>query len=257
MSEPVFSIVVPVRNMEQTIARTLDSICRQRYPRREIIIIDGDSSDSTLKQLKPFYADIAQIISEPDSGLYDALNKGIRHAAGDIIGTLNGDDYYAHESVLDLYAAEFDNVATGIVFGDLEFFWPENPEGTIRTYCSAAFEPHMLREGWMPPHPTTFVRKSVYQEVGPYCTSYDISGDFEFLLRALWRKQVAYSRVDSIVVRMQYGGLSTNGLRATWQLNKEIIRACRENGLHTGWWTILRKFPKKLLEFRPLLGTTD
>ena len=105
----------------------------------------------------------------------------------------------------------------------------------------------------MPPHPTVFVRKSIYDEIGDYQTDYQISSDFEFLIRALWRNSIKYDRIDSVVVRMQYGGLSTKGIKATYILNKEIIRACRANGLDTSWWRILLKFPAKLAEFTPAL----
>ncbi len=105
----------------------------------------------------------------------------------------------------------------------------------------------------MPPHPTVFVRKSIYDEIGDYQTDYQISSDFEFLIRALWRNSIKYDRIDSVVVRMQYGGLSTKGIKATYTLNKEIIRACRANGLDTSWWRILLKFPAKLAEFAPAL----
>ena len=109
----------------------------------------------------------------------------------------------------------------------------------------------------MPPHPTVFVRKSIYEEIGDYQTDYLISSDFEFLIRALWLNAIKYDRIDSVVVRMQYGGLSTKGIKATYKLNKEIIRACRANGLDTSWWRILLKFPAKLAEFAPALKFTN
>ena len=250
-TRPPISVIVPVLNMERTIARTLDSIVEQKYPNVEIIVVDGQSSDRTLECLQPYANQVAELISGPDDGLYDAVNKGLDRASGEIIGILNGDDYYTHARVLDLYADKFENPQTGIVFGDLEFFPPNNPAKTVRTYSSHKFTREKLRFGWMPPHPTTFIRRSVYDAIGNYSTEYKISSDFDFLIRALWLHSIQFDRIDSVVVRMQYGGLSTNGLIATYQLNKEIIQACRSNGLKTGWPTIMLKFPEKLLEFAP------
>lgn len=237
--------------MERTIARSLESIADQKYPNVEVVVIDGASSDRTLEQLNPYSNHIATMVSEPDGGLYDAVNKGLEVTNGEIIGILNGDDYYAHPRVLDLYADKFEDDNVGIVFGDLEFFPPNSPDKTIRTYSSRKFTKEKLRFGWMPPHPTTFIRRAVYDKVGNYSTDYEISSDFEFLIRALHQRAERFARIDSVVVRMQYGGLSTNGVVATYQLNKEIIRACRSNGLKTGWPTIMLKFPEKLLEFAP------
>ena len=184
---------------------------------------------------------------------YYGVNKGLDRATGDIIGILNGDDYYMHPRVLDLYADKFENTHIGIAFGDLEYFPPNRPDKTIRTYSSRKFTREKLRLGWMPPHPTTFIRRSVYDTIGKYSTDYNISSDFEFLIRALWLHGIEFDRIDSVVVRMQYGGLSTKGLVSTYRLNQEIIRACRSNGLKTGWPTIMLKFPEKLLEFAPAL----
>jgi glycosyltransferase involved in cell wall biosynthesis len=229
----------------------MNSIADQTYPNVEVVVVEGQSQDKTMDRILPFANQISQIISGPDQGLYDAINKGLARANGEIISILNGDDYYANSSVLESYAAKFTNEQVGIVFGDLEFFSPEKPTKTLRRYSSRKFNPERLRYGWMPPHPTTFVRRSVYDAVGQYRTDYEISADFEFLIRALWLHAVEFDRIASVSVRMQYGGLSTSGIIATYKLNNEIIRACRENGLKTSWPRILLKFPIKLLEFLP------
>jgi len=252
-ASPRFSILVPVKNVEATISRTLASILDQTYqPHCEIIVIDGDSSDGTLDAVRAFGSDAIRLISEPDSGLYDAINKGLGMASGEIIGILNGDDYYAHDRVLAMYAEVFASSDAGLVFADLQFFSAAEPEKTRRSYSSARFKPERLRSGWMPPHPTVFVRKAVYDLIGYYRTDYKIAADYEFLVRALLVHEVSYARIDSVVVRMQLGGLSTSGIRTTYTLNREIIRACRENGIHTGWLRILPKFPLKLMELLPI-----
>lgn len=249
----MISIVVPVLNMECTVDRALESILEQEYRNWEIILVDGQSTDGTLTRIGPYASRIATVLSEPDSGIYDAINKGLNLASGEIIGILNGDDYYGHHRVFDRYAERFADPDTGIVFGDIEFFSSGNPGRTVRTYSSRRFSREKLRFGWMPPHPSVFVRRSVYESVGNYSTEFRIAGDFEFLVRALWVHSVRYERIDEVLVRMQFGGMSTKGLRATFSLNQEIIRACRQNGLDTGWPTIMRKFPQKLVEFAPLL----
>lgn len=249
--KPTFSVIVPVRNMHETIERTLDSIFSQQGVQVEVIVIDGASNDGTLDKVELYRDRLSAVVSEPDSGVYHAINKGLAQASSDFVAILNGDDYYSGPEVLVSYVEKFSDPAIGIVFGDLEFFLPKSPTKTIRKYSSEGFHPSKLKYGWMPPHPTMIVRRQVYDLVGPYRADYEISSDFEFVVRALWTQQVAYARVPSVVVRMQYGGLSTKGIRATYVLNKEIIRACRSNGLNTNWLLILMKFPGKLLEFLP------
>ena len=253
-ADPLISIVVPVLNMQGTIQRALRSILAQQYANRQIIVVDGKSSDDTLEQLEPYAEQIATLISEPDRGIYDAINKGLNHASGEIVGILNADDYYAHANVFNLYAEKFANAQTGIVFGDLEYFPASNPHRTIRRYSSRGFTREKVRFGWMPPHPATFVRRTVYESVGHYSTDFEIAGDFEFLVRALWVHSTPFDRIASVLVRMQFGGASTRSIAATYQLNREIIRACRQNGLRTGWLTIMRKIPQKLAEFSALLS---
>lgn len=250
-TRPLISVIVPVRNMAATIARTLDSILTQDYPAKEVIVVDGNSSDATVARLKPYMNELAGFVSEPDSGVYEAINKGLERASGDIVAVLNADDHYSHSGVLALYAHKFADPDIDLVFGDLEFFPPSSPERTIRRYSSRGYRAAMLRYGHMPPHPTMFARRRVYDAVGPYDTSFQIAADFEFMIRALWLQQHRFDRVDAVVVRMQYGGLSTAGIKASYLLNSEIIRACRNNGMRMSWWRLLQKFPRKLLEFGP------
>lgn len=246
-----FSIVVPVRNVEATIARTLDSVLNQQHaPKPEIILVDGASTDGTMRAVAPFAPEIACVISEPDDGLYDAINKGIAQASGDVIGILNGDDYYAHPNVLAAYSTAFAEAGVDLVYADLVFFAADNPERIRRLYSSRHFQPEQLLAGWMPPHPTVFIRREAYGRIGPYRTDYRIAADYELMVRALLVHRLTYRRIDDVVVRMQLGGMSTAGLRATYTLNSEIIRACRENGFQTGWHRLLAKFPAKLKDLR-------
>ncbi len=246
---PSFSIIMPVLNMASTIARALDSILAQTYSNYEIIVIDGASSDGTIDVVRSYGDRVSRLISEPDDSLYHAINKGVELAAGDIIGILNGDDLYAHPEVLARYAERFLDPEVNVVFADLAFFPSDDPQKTVRTYSSSRFRPYKLRLGWMPPHPTVFVRREVYANVGLYRTDYRISADYEFLIRVFLDPTTRHERIDEVVVRMQHGGLSTSGIRATYRLNSEIIRGCRENGLYTNWLLLLMKIPAKLMEY--------
>jgi glycosyltransferase involved in cell wall biosynthesis len=239
---------VPVRNAENTIERTIESVLSQDFASFELIVIDGNSADGTLRRLERYRNRISKLVSGPDGGVYDAINKGIEIANGELIAILNSDDYYAHGGVLSLYSVAFCDPSVEIVFGDLEYFPASNPTRTVRRFSSKRFEPGRLRYGWMPPHPTVIVRRATYQRIGGYRIDYKIAADYEFLVRALLVENSKYTRLDTVTVRMQLGGLSTSGLGATYTLNREIIRACRENGVHTSWLRVLPKFPVKLLE---------
>ncbi len=249
-SQPAsFSIIVPVRNVQATIQRTIKSILNQKWHKTpEIILVDGASTDGTLEAIAPFESKIGKVISEPDDGLYDAINKGIALASGDVIGILNGDDLYAHQNVLSLYDEAFRDPEIDLVYADLVFFSASQPHRVRRFYSSQQFHPKKLRVGWMPPHPTVFLRSTAYERVGYYRTDYQIAADYEFLIRAFLIHGLSYRRIASVVVRMQLGGLSTSGLKATYTLNREIIRACKDNGIHTSWPRILMKYPAKLRE---------
>lgn len=245
-----FSIVVPVFNMAKTIERTISSIIAQLYDRPiQIIVVDGASTDGTLEALNRHRENIDILLSEPDDGLYDAINKGIRRASGDVIAILNGDDYYADETVLAGNALPFSSGFRGILFGDIEFFREDSPQRTVRRYSSSRWTPHQLRSGWMPPHPTVFAHRDVYAAVGEYRTDYAIAADYEFLVRALLIEAIPYQRIDRVIVRMQLGGLSTAGLGATIAVTREIVRACRENGVATSYMRVLGRLPLKLRQF--------
>ena len=252
MKEPLISIIVPVRNMVGTIGRTLDSIEQQRYSSVETIVVDGKSGDGTLEKVRTYESSLAAVRSDLDEGLYDAINKGLRIATGDIIAVLNGDDYYSHPDVLSQYARVFADSDVSLVFGDAEFFRACEPGTVVRRYSSRDFSAELLPRGWMPPHPTVLVRREVYDAIGGYSTRYRIAADFEFLLRALFVHRYPFDRIDDVVVRMQFGGLSTRGVSSTFQINREIAQACRHHEVPFSWPRLLTKFPKKLLEFNLL-----
>jgi glycosyltransferase involved in cell wall biosynthesis len=243
------SIVTVCRNSEATIEDTLKSVSSQTYSNIEHIIIDGASSDGTLSVINQYKDRVAHIVSEPDKGIYDAMNKGIHLATGDVIGILNSDDYFEYpEAVADVMDRFKSQPEADLVFGDVVFVKPDDLQKVVRHYSSGHFKSWKLRFGWMPPHPATFIRKQAYQLAGPYSLDYKISSDYEMLIRLLLVHGLSFSRVDKVLVRMRMGGLSTTGFRSSIRLNQEIVKGCRENGIYTNLLFVLSKFPFKLLE---------
>lgn len=243
------SVVTVAFNAANTIEDTIRSVARQIYSDVEHILVDGASTDGTLDVIERHHDKLTKVISEPDRGIYDAMNKGIRVATGDVIGFLNADDVYAQKNVLAMVAEVMKREHLDALFGDVEFFRPENPAGTLRRYSSARFRPDRIAWGWMPAHPALFVRREVFQRVGAFRTDYRIAGDFEFVARAFGKNTLRYRHLPEVLVRMRTGGISTAGWRNTLLLNREVLRACRENGIQTNLLKILSKYPAKLLEY--------
>lgn len=245
---PKITVITVCFNSVATIADCLRSVAEQTWPNVERIVIDGASTDGTLDILAPYRAGIAQLVSEPDHGIYDAMNKGLALATGDVVAFLNSDDRYLDPEVLAEVVAQFRAGTFDAVFGDVDFVRSESPDGVIRRFNSGAFRPDRLASGWMPAHPALFVRKAVFDRVGPFKTDYRIAGDFEFIARAFGNGDLRYAYLPRVLVRMRLGGASTSGLRSLIQLNREVLRACRENGISTSMWRLLMKYPAKLLE---------
>lgn len=244
MNNPLISVITVCRNAARTLPATIDSVKAQRYPFLEHCIIDGASSDHTLDILKQHQH--LRWISEPDNGIYDAMNKGLAMARGEIIGFLNADDVFAHEGVLQAVAEVLSDKEVGACFADLEF---RDERGRIlRRYNSGRFHPRRLAWGWMPAHPTLYVRREWYQQIGGYRTDYQIAADYEFVVRLFACARCPYRYVPDVWVYMRPGGISTRGWRSSWILNKEIVRACRENGISTSFFRLMAKLPLKLAE---------
>lgn len=236
-------------NAAPTIACTLQSVAAQSHPRVEHIVVDGASTDGTLQIVRQYGKHIATLVSEPDRGIYDAMNKGLRLARGDVIGFLNADDEYADAKVLERVAAVMDKYGLDALFGDAEFVSPDRPDRPLRRYRSERFHPGRIAWGWMPAHPTLFLRRAVYERFGGFRADYRIAGDFELVARMFHGDTLKYRHVPEVLVRMRTGGISTGGWRNTLLLNREVLRACRENGISTNLPKILSKYPAKLLEF--------
>ena len=244
-----FSIITVVLNRVGSIERAVRSLQGQDYSNIEHIVLDGGSTDGTLEKLKTLLPKEAILLSEPDRGLYDAINKGLRLATGEVIGLLHSDDYYNSNQVLSEVARVFLNSSVDSVFGDAVFFSNGDPNRIIRHYSSSNFNPSRLEWGWMPAHTTLFMRREKQMVIGEYNLEYKIASDFDFICRAFTLNQTTYSYLPKVLVRMQTGGASSAGWKNTWHLNREIMSACRRNNVKTNWLKILSRYPLKLLDY--------
>lgn len=242
------TVVTAVYNAAATIGDALDSVAAQTHPAVEHVVVDGGSDDGTLAAIERRLGRVASFVSEPDRGIYDALNKGIARATGDVVGFLHADDVFARPDALALVAEAFADPSVDGVYADVEFVRPQAPDRVVRRYSSRRFAPELVAWGWMPAHPTLYLRRRVYEELGPFRTDYRIAGDFEFILRLFLRSPFRCRYLDATLVRMRTGGLSTRGLGATLRINREILRACREHGVRTGWLKLSARYARKALE---------
>jgi glycosyltransferase involved in cell wall biosynthesis len=235
-------------NNASTIADTLRSVSQQSWPYFEHILVDGASSDGTQAVVQDHMGPRTQFISEIDRGIYDAMNKGVARSKCNVICFLNADDFYASNDVLEKVARLMAAHNLDALFGDVSYFHPKNPQKVLRRYDSGQFSPAKLRSGWMPAHPAMFVRRAVFDDVGPFRTDFSIAGDFEWTARAFRDGHLRYRHLPQVLVRMRVGGVSTRGIMSTIIVNREILRACRENGIRTNVFKLLEKFPRKLME---------
>lgn len=241
------SIITVVWNNQETIRDAIESVLSQTYKDIEYIIVDGESRDGTVEIVQSYGDKISKFISEPDNGLYDAMNKGISLATGDVVGILNSDDLYIDEFVIEKVIKVFKEHKVDSCFADLVYVHPNNLEKVVRHYDSSAFNPQKFAYGWMPAHPTFFVKREMYEKYGLFKTDYIIAADYELLVRFLYRYRVSYYYLKKVITKMRTGGISTSGVKSNWILNKEIVRACAENGLNTNMLKVLSKYPKKIL----------
>ena len=236
------SIITVTYNSAATIRDTLESVKKQDYPNIEHIIIDGASTDNTLQIVKE-YPSVSRIVSEPDCGIYDAMNKGIKIATGNIIGILNSDDIFADNSIIGDVAKVFERTEIDAVYGNLSYFRSGEEDKVVRLWRTKPYYERFFEDGELPPHPTLYVRKEIYDEIGVFRTDYKIAADIEFMLRLLKVKKAQSFFLDKIMVKMRLGGASTSGLRSYWTVTLETKRLWAENGL---------TYPFKLYFIRPL-----
>lgn len=245
------SIITVTYNSAAFIEHCMSSVIQQTYKDVEYIVIDGKSTDGTISIVKSF-KDVVYI-SERDNGIYDAINKGIALATGDVVGILNSDDFFADNDVLSRISAEFlKDPSLDAVYSDVSFVEEPDLSKSVRHYSSKKFRPGMFRFGFQPAHPTFYARKELFKKYGMYRTDLKISGDFELLLRFLYIQKISYKYIDDLWVKMRTGGVSTSGINSVLRLNAEIIKACEINNVYTNrimvyskylvkWWGFLRR----------------
>ena len=224
------SIITAVKNRAATLGACLRSVQAQTWGTVEHIVVDGGSTDGTLAVLAGRRAQLAKLICEPDRGVYDALNKGIRAASGDVVGFMHADDEFASDGVLERIAQAFEDPCVDAVYGDLVYVDRHDPARVVRYWRAGRYTRSQLANGWMPPHPTFYVRRSVYQRFGTFNTGYKIAADYENMLRILWGGGVSAVYIPEVLVRMRTGGVS-NRLLNMFRKTREDYAALRENGI--------------------------
>ena len=244
------TIVTIAFNAEATIADAVASVISQKRDGfdLEYIVVDGASSDGTLDAIEPYRNQINQLISEPDQGLYDAMNKGLRAATGDFVGILNADDLYAGDDVLQKVAAQLSASGADSLYGDLVYVDRHATERVTRRWVSGTFHPRSFLRGWMPPHPTFFMRRDAVDQFGEFSLKLSSAADYELMLRMLCKHGLSTVYLPEVLVRMRVGGMSNASWGNRWRANREDREAWRMNGLRPWPWTVwmkpLRKLPQ-------------
>ena len=243
-----FSIITITYNSELTIADTMDSVARQDYPNIEHIIVDGLSADGTEKIVKSF-PHVSKWISEKDRGIYDAMNKGIAVAGGDVIGILNSDDVYIDDQVISTVAKAMEDPTVDTCYADLQYVQQHDLAKVVRTWKSGMYSKNSFYWGWMPPHPTFFVRKSVYEKLGAFNTQLKSAADYELMLRILLKHGFTSTYIPRVIVKMRTGGMSNASLENRLNANKEDRIAWKVNGLKPYFFTLYLKPIRKITQF--------
>lgn len=223
------SLITAVYNNRSTIADTLESVFCQTFQNVELIVIDGGSTDGTVEVLHRYSDRISVLVSEPDQGIYDALNKGIRHSSGNVVGFLHSDDLFADSHVLNQIVSGFSNQDVGAIYGDLQYVRKNDISRVIRYWKAGEFKQHKLAYGWMPPHPTLYVRRSLYEKVGGFDTKFRIAADYDFILRLFLLPDLNPMYIPKVLVKMRVGGASNRSLSNVLRKSYEDLEALRMN----------------------------
>ena len=238
------SVITVCFNSSETIGKTLLSVSAQTYGNIEHIVVDGGSKDGTLLVVANEGAHVSKLISENDYGIYDAMNKGISMATGDVIGFINSDDFYASPTVLELISLAFINSNVDACYGDLFYVGQKDTSNILRYWKSSEFQPNSFEMGWCPPHPTFFVRRGIYERFGGFDLSYKIAADVELMMRFLEVHRVRVKYIPEVLVKMRMGGTTNRSLSNILKQNKEILRALKSHGLRS---SIVRLMGNKLI----------
>lgn len=242
------SIITAVYNAQNTVAQAIQSVADQSYPNIQHIVIDGKSSDNSLRSIKSVAHSSMELISEPDNGIYHALNKGIARATGEVIGFLHSDDFFPHRDVLSKIANAFESPGVEAVYSDLDYVSQSDEKQVVRHWQSGDFAKHRLKWGWMPPHPTLYLKRSVYEGIGMFDTTYRNSADYDFVLRFFSQTDVKAVYIPEVLYKMRLGGESNRDLVRILRKSREDYRAIKSNQIG-GLAALLAKNVSKLGQF--------
>lgn len=244
------SIITVVYNRASTIERAIRSVLNQSYRNIEYVIVDGASTDETMAVVDQYRNKIATVICEKDEGMYDALNKGIKAATGDIVGILHADDEFANETIIQQIVEKFQsNPVIDAVYGDVGFVQPNQQHKIVRYYSSAIFKTNLFQWGFMPAHPSFFCYRRFFEQFGYYRTDLEIAADFDLLLRFLRKHQLFTVYIPEMLVKMNMGGKSTNGISSTIKINKELKQILSEHQLPSSYLRLYSRYFIKVSEF--------
>ena len=243
------SLVTVCYNSADTIEDTLRSVLSQSYPDIEYILIDGASKDATLQKIEPIKSKIAKLVSEPDKGIYDAINKGILLATGDIVGVLNSDDFYTDDKVIEDVVKTFKNTQCDCSYADLQYVDRDHPDTVKRNWISGEYADGMFLKGWMPPHPTFFIKRKCYQDFGLFNLQLKSAADYELMLRMLHVHKIKSSYINRVLVKMRIGGKSNVTLVNRIKANREDKMAWKINNIKPRFYTLALKPLSKIGQF--------
>lgn len=243
------SIITATCNSEQSIHSALNSISTQTYKNVELVVIDGASKDNTVSKIKETFTGYLKIISEKDNGIYDALNKGIAKAKGDVIGFVHSDDFLASKEILSKITHIFQDEKVDGVYGDLQYVNKKDTSKVIRYWKSEAFKPELLKKGWMPAHPTLFLKKEVYEKHGLFNLNYNIAADYDLMLRIFSDPTLKFKYLPEVITKMRVGGASNRSLKNIKLKSQEDLKALRANGIKYPMKVLLQKNLSKLNQF--------
>lgn len=242
------SIITIAFNSQNSIADTIESVLSQTYPDIEYIIVDGKSKDMTVDIVKSYGDKVHKLVSEPDKGIYDALNKGIAMATGDVIGFLHSDDVFGGSEIIEKVVALFSEKQTDSVYGDLQYVYKNDMSRVFRHWKAGDFNVRKLKMGWMPPHPTFYVKKSIYDAYGTFNISFKIAADYDNMLRLLGKHRITTAYLPVVMVKMRVGGASNRSLKNIIRKSSEDMRAIRVNRFGSVF-TLVFKNLRKLGQF--------
>jgi glycosyltransferase involved in cell wall biosynthesis len=248
--EMKISVITVSYNSATTIADTVRSVAAQTYSNIEHLVIDGQSKDATVQVVETNRHPNLILCSEPDAGIYDAMNKGITMASGEIIGFINADDFYASSYVFEKIANAFQNPNIDACYGDLYYVGQHDISAIVRYWQSSNFNAHSFESGWCPPHPTFFVRRKIYEQYGLFNLNYKIAADIELMMRYLEVHKIRSIYIPEVLVKMRMGGTTNRSLSNIWKQNKEVLAALQFHGLRASIWRLLgSKFISRGLQF--------